>query len=300
MKYPLPGKPILLHAEQAFRWACGLDVAIRKPGNVSLASPGHDMVAAQFLASAEAAAGPLFSPAIPVGTRIEAAVRATRAVVGCNTNLGIILLCAPLAAAAESASGTDLRALRRSLEQVLGGLGVDDARAAYRAIALANPGGLGRAASQDVAAEPTVGLRAAMALAAERDLIARQYSGCFDEVLERGLELFGSGGVTSGTELRCRVQRLFVGLLAGQPDSHVARKFGEDAAHQVCAEAARWAARLDEDPGLGASAAFAAWDESLKARGLNPGTTADLTVCALFAAGLLEPALLQHRPGEPT
>jgi triphosphoribosyl-dephospho-CoA synthase len=39
--------------------------------------------------------------------------------------------------------------------------------------------------------------------------------------------------------------------------------------------------RLDADP------AYAAWDRELKARGLNPGTSADLTVATLFVAGLL-------------
>lgn len=289
---------IFAHAQQAFRWACRQDVAVRKPGNVSLASPGHDMVAAQFLASAEAASAPLFCPAAAVGKRIEAAVRATRATVGCNTNLGIILLCAPIAAAAENASESDLPALHASLERVLDGLGVDDARAAYRAIALANPGGLGRAASQDVAEQPTVDLRTAMGLAADRDLIARQYSACFDDVFGRGLALFAPEAVTSGKVLARRVQRLFVGLLAGHTDSHIARKIGDEAAQEVCAEASAWAARLNAEPGAAGSAAFVAWDEALKARGLNPGTTADLTVCTLFVAGLLEPRLLLHQADE--
>jgi len=43
------------------------------------------------------------------------------------------------------------------------------------AIRLANPGGLGRVSQQDVHDEPTQGLREVMALAADRDLIARQY-----------------------------------------------------------------------------------------------------------------------------
>jgi nicotinamide-nucleotide amidase len=60
--------------QAAFLRACRLDVAVRKPGNVSLASAGHRMQAQQFLASAEAAAGPLFEPGASVGQRIEGAV----------------------------------------------------------------------------------------------------------------------------------------------------------------------------------------------------------------------------------
>ena len=55
----------------AFIWACTLDVAVPKPGNVSIASPGHGMVADQFIASARAAAAPLCEPGAPVGRRIE-------------------------------------------------------------------------------------------------------------------------------------------------------------------------------------------------------------------------------------
>ena len=47
---------------------------------------------------------------------------------------------------------------------------------------------------------------------------------------------------------------------------------------------------FDTDP------SFAAWDESLKARGLNPGTSADLTVAALFIAGTAGVAILAVDP----
>jgi triphosphoribosyl-dephospho-CoA synthase len=38
-------------AVKAFLCACELDVRVRKPGNVSLASPGHGMQAAMFIES---------------------------------------------------------------------------------------------------------------------------------------------------------------------------------------------------------------------------------------------------------
>ncbi|HET6718936.1 MAG TPA: triphosphoribosyl-dephospho-CoA synthase, partial [Rhodocyclaceae bacterium] len=280
----------------AFLWACGLDVAVRKPGNVSRASAGHGMQAAAFLSSAEAAAGPLFTPGLAVGARIEAAVAATWQAVGCNTNLGIVLLCAPLAVAWErlrdntgadfdrlnfdrpelnqpdpdrasttvgaahagvgAAVGVDLAALKTALGAVLATLDLDDARATYRAIAQANPGGLGRAAAQDVAAPPSVNLRAAMGLAAERDSIARQYANGFADVFACGLPAL--------TEPRRRgnlagaVQTVFMTFLAGWPDSHIVRKLGSGVAQSVTADAASWLARLRADPALGESAAFAA------------------------------------------
>lgn len=279
-------------AAEAFLWACALDVQVRKPGNVSLASPGHDMVAAQFLDSAEAAAQPLLQHDRPVGERVERAVIATREAAGCNTNLGILLLCAPVALAAERAARADADALVSALRGVLEALDVDDARAAYRAIALAGPGGLGSASEQDVADEPTIDLRAAMTLAADRDSIARQYATGFDDVLALGVRPFLCGLGQRTSPLDARVQALFLRFLAGLPDSHIVRKHGIERARAVSAEAAQWLARLGDDPAEGRSRAFMDWDESLKQRGLNPGTSADLTVCTLFVAALLEPAII--------
>lgn len=272
---------------QAFVWACGLDVQARKPGNVSHASPGHRMRAGQFLQSAAAAVEPLCERAATVGERIEGAVGATRAIVQCNTNLGIVLLCAPIAAAWERRGATGLR---DALADVLAGLDGADARAAYRAIALAQPAGLGRAPEQDVGAVPTLGLRDAMALAAERDRIAWQYANGFADLFDPGVSAFESArrGVDDPAAAAiASMQRVFLEFLAGWPDSHIARKHGAAVAHSVMGEAAPWRARARRGDALDADPAFAAWDESLKHRGLNPGTSADLCVATALAWALL-------------
>jgi len=282
-------------AQACFVRACWLDVAVRKPGNVSFASPGHGMLAQQFVASASAAAGPLFAAGASVGARIEGAVRASFAAAGCNTNLGIVLLCAPIAAAASSASSVaSPAALRAAIEGELAHLDLDDARAAYRAIALANPGGLGIAAQQDVHAKPAVNLRAAMALAAERDSIARQYANGYVDLFDAATPLLDSGfslmqvdpahAVDAVTE--AQVQRVFLRLLARFPDSHIVRKHGERVAHTVMSAAQ---ARLGTATPTGDRSwvqAWAQWDEQLKAQRVNPGTSADLTVAALLLAAI--------------
>ena len=70
---------------------------------------------------------------------------------------------------------------------MLAGLDVEDARLTYEAIRLAAPGGLGQVAQQDVQEEPTQTLRQVMSLAAERDLIARQYANGFAEIFGDGV-----------------------------------------------------------------------------------------------------------------
>jgi len=148
------------------------------------------MTSAQFIVSAGTAAAGLFTQGASVGARILDAVRRTFDAVGCNTNLGIVLLAAPLCAALEhlpSDAHIDAASWHRETQRVLASLDIDDARLAYRAIAIANPGGLGDAPEQSVHDAPTVGLRDAMVLAAGRDSIARQYAEGFRDIFETGL-----------------------------------------------------------------------------------------------------------------
>ena len=281
-------------AGRAFVQACTLDVLARKPGNVSEASPGHRMHAALFLQSAQAAAAPLCRARASVGERIESAMQATWRIVQCNTNLGIILLCAPIVVAQERrALAGPGQSLAMAIRDVLETLTVDDARAAYRAIALARPAGLGSAAEQDVNDTPTVGLCVAMAMAAGRDRIARQYAEGYADVFDTGLASFEHArhvarrrGDDPQAAAIHAMQATFLEFLADWPDSHIARKHGDAAAHSVMAEAWPWRERARRGDMLDADPAWAAWDESLKARGLNPGTSADLCVATALLASL--------------
>jgi triphosphoribosyl-dephospho-CoA synthase len=265
----------------AFKWACLAELDAPKPGNVHTFAAGHRMTVDEFVRSADAAAEPLSAEGARVGVRIEAAVAATFAVVGANTNLGIILLCAPLAAAAECDAGvTDLR---RALVKVLRNLDVDDANFAFRAIVRAAPAGLGHSASHDVFNPATVTLVQAMAEAADRDLIARQYASDFADIFGLGLPVFEAAH-QDGADPKWATLLTFLAFLSAFPDSHIARKLGAETAHVVQSEAAEFRRMLEAavppDPLL---PALLAWDSALKAKGINPGTSADLTVATLFA-----------------
>ena len=282
-------------ASACFLRACELDVAVRKPGNVSRASAGHGMQAELFVASARASVGPLFQPGARVGERIEGAVHATWAVAGCNTNLGILLLCAPIARAIEQRpDATTPAALRAAIEVVLAELDLSDAQATYRAIAHARPGGLGSASSEDVRGPAQVDLRAAMTLAAHRDSIARQYRDGYVDLFGLGLPALGSGFSlmampgAGGADITnaAAVLRLYLTLLSRCVDSHIVRIHGDAVAHIVMAAAQGWRDKASRRDDLGDDPEFAAWDASLKADRINPGTTADLTVATLLIAGL--------------
>ncbi len=269
---------------EALKWACRLDVYAAKPGNVSLASPGHGMRAEDFLASAEAVAGPLSAPGRKVGERIGKAVAATWSRVGMNTNLGIVLLAAPLAHAALSLGLGE--SLESATERVLAELDSDDAAQAFRAIVRANPAGLGEAERLDVREPPSASLREAMREAAHRDSIALQYANGYSDVFGFGMPRFRSALERLGSEELATVA-CFLAWLTRFPDTHIARKHGMDVARQVSREAleleAGW---IETDRPAVVNESLRAWDNSLKARGLNPGTSADLTVASLFAARL--------------
>jgi triphosphoribosyl-dephospho-CoA synthase len=257
-------------ARAMFLRACALDVETMKPGNVSHASAGHGMSAAQFIASADAAADGLFEHGARVGQRILNAVRATFDAVGCNTNLGIVLLCAPLCAALEREND-----LQTATHDVLMQLNIEDARLAYEAIALANPGGLGDAPEQSVHTQPSVDLLAAMTLAADRDSIARQYANGFADVFAVAHRI-----ETSNKSAHEIMLDAYLTFLTQWPDSHIVRKHGAAMAQSVTQEAIALTDARD-------AASLIEWDTHLKARGINPGTSADLSVAAMFAALML-------------
>lgn len=258
--------------------ACILEASARKPGNVHRFRDFADAGYVEFLLSA-AAIAPLMERARQrgVGKTILKAVRRTRELARTNTNLGIILLLVPLAAVPDDAP------LNMGITRVLNGLTHDDARQAYRAIRLARPGGLGTVAEQDVAGEPTVTLRDAMILAAERDNIARQYANGFCEVFEVGVPALADGlrrgWTVEETIIGCHLQ-----LMAALPDSLIARKCGRAEAE----ESARRASVVLQRgwPAGEGQAAFAELDDWLCGVGheRNPGAAADLAAASLYVA----------------
>jgi triphosphoribosyl-dephospho-CoA synthase len=195
-----------------------------------------------------------------------------------------VLLSVPLAAAAGAREGPP--DLRDRLARVLDTLDLADADQTFQAIVIANPAGLGRADKGDVNGPPSITLREAMALAADRDRIARAYITLFDDIFDHGLpELYAARRSAANESMA--ITALHMSFLASFPDSHIVRKYGLEVAKTVqreaqdCVDLWRPAPRNETWDGL------LALDGSLKARGLNPGTTADFVVATLFADQLV-------------
>jgi triphosphoribosyl-dephospho-CoA synthase len=255
--------------------ACILEVTARKPGNVHRYADFADTTYLDFLLSA-AAIAPVMdrAPGRPVGETVLEAVKATRRVVNANTNLGIILLLAPLATVPLEQDPID------DMRRILNRTTVDDSRRVYEAIRLAKPGGLGRVDEQDVADEPTMPLLKVMALAAYWDEIAGQYLGEYFTV-EGGVRWFQSA-YQSSMQLEQSIIICYQSLLGTYPDSLIVRKCGPEVAAEVKerADDVGWPDWVTNRERM---ADFDAW---LRADGnrRNPGTTADLVTAALFVA----------------
>jgi triphosphoribosyl-dephospho-CoA synthase len=135
---------------------------------------------------------------------------------------------------------------------------------------------------EDIAAAPTVTLRQAMALAAERDGVAREYVTDFATTFEVGAPALRAARA-DGLAWSDATVEAFLALLGTGPDTHIARKLGADAAAAVSRRARQVTATGGVRQAAGREA-LARLDAELRdpTNSRNPGTTADLTCAALF------------------
>jgi triphosphoribosyl-dephospho-CoA synthase len=278
------GAPRGADVAAAAQLACLLEASAPKPGNVSPHASFRDATYEDFLASA-AAIGPAFLAAgeRPLGATIREALEATARWAPSNTNLGLVLLFAPLARAARRPGG----ALRSRVAATLAETTVADAQDTYLAMRLAAPGGFGRVDEQDVAGAPTQTLRDVMALAVGRDAIAREYATDFQTTFEIGAPALRRA-LADALPWRDAVVETYLTLLASAADTHIARKLGLGAAVTVQQRGRAVLAAGGVRTTAGREA-IAALDRELRdeANTLNPGATADLSGAAIYAV-LLE------------
>lgn len=281
---------------ECIQWACEQEVAAPKPGNVNGLSDGHDMQLEDFLLSAKAIAPVLAQKNLPVGELILQAVQATRTVVNCNTNLGIVLLFAPLCHAIHSCD--NFLQLPAALSQVLNNLTVDDAKTCYQAIRLAEAGGLGDAESQDIKSTPTISLKQAMALAQERDTIAKQYLNNYHEIFNIGLPNL-TAAIKCEETIEWATALAYLTILSSVPDTLVCRKQSREHANAVTKKAIDLIGKMNSIKKLSDfKNDIIAWDNELKKEAINPGTTADLTAATLLLHAF-QSKLSSHRISIP-
>lgn len=282
----------------AYLRACELELTSLKPGNVHVYGDGHGMTVEDFRHSATASSIAISTAGRSLGERIYQAIAATSRVVSSNTNLGIVLLCAPIAQAVWESEPADR--WRESLPGVLLRANIQDTESVFSAIRLASPGGLGSSADHDVFGRARAPLREVMALAAGRDRVAYQYAHEFSDVLTLGMQRLLILSSRWGS-IGWAATAIFMEFLAHYPDTHIERKLGRALALRVSVRAAKIASRLsDSDAPEEFKHELLEFDRELKRAGINPGTTADLTVASLFAVFLDELlSVVPNRKNDP-
>jgi triphosphoribosyl-dephospho-CoA synthase len=280
----------------AAQLACLLEVSAPKPGNVSPGRAFRDMAFEDFLASAAAIALPMQRAGThSLGATIREAVEATERWTRANTNLGMVLLLAPLVQAAFRVRAVHDRTgatsepwpfgvvvLRLNVAHVVDESTVADARDVYAAIRRAAPGGLGEAPEQDVADEPTLALKEIMTMAAHRDQVAREYATGFETTFELAVPAL-TRARQAELDWNDAIVETFLTVLAARHDTHVRRRGGE----ALAADVSRRAADALAAGGVrteGGRRTIEQMDAALRAPDnlTNPGTTADLTTAAIF------------------
>jgi triphosphoribosyl-dephospho-CoA synthase len=264
---------------------CKLDVESLKPGNISVFSGGKSLTVDDFLNSAEASAKPITDPASSLGLRILNAITATQAAVHTNTNLGMVLLMAPIIQAVFGKHQD--QSVIEAVSTVLASTTVQDAVDVYQAIRLAKPGGMGEKTNQDISEEPNVTLLNTMEIASEWDAIAAQYSNNFKDIFSFGVPRY-QAMLEKWGDKKWATSALFLSYLRYYPDSLIERKFGLLKAREISDMISDLEMELiHSDSPDRYETQLLEIDRHLKRNLINPGTSADLTAASIFAAGLI-------------
>ena len=263
----------------AYLFSCKKDIELIKPGNVNLLSPHKDTKAQDYLDSATLSSKELFNQNHSLGKRILESVKITRSQVNVNTNLGIILLCAPVIQSYIDFNALDLR---DCIKKTLSATSVKDTHDLCAAINISSPGGLGDSDLYDTASYPNISIKQIMDYSKEYDRISYQYSHNFTDIFDfiiPKLEFLNQ----RYESLDISLSLLFIEILAKIPDSHISRKFGDKIAKKTSNNAYDLLKILDReyDPDYLAKA-LNNLDYEYKKKGINPGTTADLLVASLM------------------
>ncbi|MCX6688267.1 MAG: triphosphoribosyl-dephospho-CoA synthase [Methanoregula sp.] len=259
-----------MRAAERAQLAMMLEVcAYPKPGNVDRCHDYPDTRLEHFLASTI-----LARPALEeaergvgrIGEIIGHAVQLTNIHSGGNTHFGAFILLIPLV------YGGDIDGAKKAIEKT----DVSDAVAFYRAFALTrvcmNAGDeldVNDPTALHMLREREMTLLDVMAHSAPNDMVAREWMTGFS-LTRRGADLlkqFGPG--------RASIGKMFLTLLASEPDTFIVKKHGRAVAEETMAKAREVLDGIRSVEEL---------DAECIALDINPGSIADITIAAIFVA----------------
>lgn len=298
------------HISKCLELAILFEVSADKPGNVNLIVGFEGTRHEHFLASAVAAA-PFFELAAERGIAVsQGRMQLSQVGVGeiirdCianinawqrggNTLLGTVILFAPIAVAAGmtlTANGYvfEIQRLREKLKLIVESTTPEDAVNVYEAIKIAKPSGLGKAPDLDVNSpdsvdrimKENVSLYQVFKIASSYDNVCSEWVNNYPITFDVAYP-FLMKQINENKDLNTAIIHTFLKVLAGYPDTFIARKVGLQKAQEV----SMMAKEILDLGGLTTAKgkeSLRTFDLNLRRFGnhFNPGTTADIIATAL-------------------
>ena len=273
-----------------------------KPGNVHRTRNYDDMVFEDFVISGVVIGNTMEEVAnqaktiddlskAELGRYILQAVNETDKWIETNTNLGIMMMCIPIAAAAAISNSFD--EIQENVGRLMDATTVDDAVNLYDAINVADAGGMGDQEEFDVMSEKAKDeLRAnnqtmfdVLDISAGWDRLANELTNKMPVVFEIGYPTFFEfcNNCDDVDVVNKATVLTFMTLLSQIPDTLISRKYGDEVAEAVSKKAEELLAFKDDDVFVEKLLEF---DDYLYENKYNPGTTADLTAASIFLSYL--------------
>ena len=273
-----------------------------KPGNVHRTRNYDDMVFQDFIISGVVIGNIMEELAnqakeiddlskAELGKYILQAVSETDKWISTNTNLGIMMMCIPIAAAAAISDGFD--EIQENVGRLMDATTVDDAVNLYDAINIADAGGMGDQEEFDVMSEKAKDeLRAnnqtmydVLEISAGWDRLANELTNKMPVCFEIGFPTFRDFLATCDDEdvVNKATVLTFMTILSQIPDTLISRKYGDEIAESVSKKAEGILQFKDDDSFVEKLLEF---DDYLYENKYNPGTTADLTAASIFLSYL--------------
>jgi triphosphoribosyl-dephospho-CoA synthase len=296
------------HISKCLELAILLEASANKPGNVNRTNGFERTRYEHFLASA-VAMSPSFEIAAKRGIAVSQGklcvsdIRLGQVMRNCvlnvnawqhggNTLLGTTILLSPIAVAAGITSAKEeifeIPELRENLRLVVESTTPEDAVNVYEAIRIANPGGLGKASDLDVndpnsadkIRKERISLYRVFKIASGYDMICSEWVNDFSVTFDVAYPSLMKQ-LQQNNDLDRAIVCTFFRVLAGHPDTLIARKTSSEKARQISSIARQVLDLGIETPD--GKKSLSEFDKELRSSGnlLNPGTTADIIAAAL-------------------
>ena len=268
--------------KKQIKFVCDTEIKSLKPGNVHKYSEGHGMNLKDFLKSSLIISKCLTKNNLDLGKKILISVNEIQNKIKKNTNLGIILMLSPIATIVQEEGVISKEELLKKIKSLIKKQNIKNSIPIFKAISLTSPGGLGFSKKYDVNEPPNTNLYKAMEFAKKKDLIARQYCNGFEDIYKIGIPAYKKFYNKWG-KVDWALTGVYLTFLKKFNDSHIVRNKGNKIATSIKKEAKKYYFFLKNNKSLTKiKKKLLVFDKKLKSNGINPGTTADLTVATLL------------------